>query len=210
VRAVYNLARGRGFSEEIFDLLYTIKPDPWRYRTSRLERGKYQDLLDLLPAGEWARALEIGCSEGVFTEMLAGRVHSLQAVDFSPTALFRARQALAAVPNVELRHMNIREEDPGGSYDLIVASEVLYYMGDVEQIRALGRRMMDWLKPGGHLLLCHMRSRFDDIEGFPVPRFTPSHPGAHTVHGIFDEFPQLSRLAELVKPLYKVSLYQRS
>lgn len=40
VRAVFNLALGRGLSQEIFDLLYTVKEDPWQYRTSVLERGK--------------------------------------------------------------------------------------------------------------------------------------------------------------------------
>lgn len=208
VRAVFNLALGRGLSQEIFDLLYTVKEDPWQYRTSVLERGKYTDLLTVLPQLPWHRALEVGCSEGLFTRMLADRVECLKAIDFSPKALARAQQKLVGLDHVQLEQLNIRDQEPGGTFDLIVASEVLYYMGDVHQIRALGRRMLSWLKPGGHLLLCHMRSQSDESQGIPVSRWTPVHPGAFTVHAIFDEFPELVSVSELQQPLYKISLYR--
>ena len=53
-----------------------------------------------------------------------------------------------------------------------------------------------------------MRTKLDDQEGFPVPRFVPSHPGAFTVHAIFASFPELTERAEASFPLYAIKLFQ--
>ncbi len=203
--AVFQLFRGRGTSADLFDLNYFLRRDPWKYNTSGLEQGKYRDILSLVPADTGA-ALEVGCAEGVFTQMLSKQVTSLLGIDSSPVALGRARKAC---PTADFQQMDISRQSPESEYDLIVASEILYYMGDSDQISRVGRRMLEWLKPDGYLLLCHMRSQSDESEGFPRPRWTPSHPGAFTVHGIFDAFDQLDRVSELYHPLYKVSLYRK-
>ena len=204
-RSVVRLALGKGLSADLFDLYYVVKKDPWNYRTSELEQRKYRDILSVLPAGPLQRVLEIGCAEGEFTQMLAPRVSSLLALDSSPTALGRARKL--NLPSVDFREVNIAREDPGGLFDLVIASEVLYYLGTVEEIQAVAQRMLTWLKPGGHLLLCHMRSQSDEDGGFAKPRWTPTHPGANTIHGIFDGFAQLKRLQEITDPLYRITLY---
>ena len=76
---------------ERFDSRYRAEPDPWRYETSDYEREKYERTLLEVPEVA-VRALEIGCSIGVFTEMLATRCREVVAIDFSATALERARQ----------------------------------------------------------------------------------------------------------------------
>jgi len=207
--AVFNLARGRGLSPEIFDLLYSVKKDPWNYRSSDYEQSKYQDTLSMLPDGLIGDALEVGCAEGVFTQMLAPRVTNLTGLDVSSTALERAGKALTGTPNVTFSCLNIADENPKGKYNLIVVSEVLYYMGSNANIGAVAARIVEWLHPNGHLILCHLRSQVDEAEGHPVPRFGPSHPGAATVHGIFDGLPSLQRRSQLDRPFYRVSLYQR-
>jgi len=209
VKAVLNLARGRGYSAEVFDMLYFLRTDPWKYRTSELEQGKYRKMLSLLPQETFAQAIELGCSEGVFTEMLAPRTTSLRAVDFAPTAVARATRLLRSSRHVSVGQLDIKHTEPGGEYDLIVASEVLYYMGGHDQIRAVGRRVLGWMAPGGHLLLCHMRTQTDEDEGFSKPRWTPRHPGAFTINGIFDRFPELLGKASYDHPLYSIRLYQR-
>ena len=205
VWAVFQLFRGRGISTDLLDLNYFLRRDPWNYNTSGLEQGKYRDILSLVPVDTDA-ALEVGCAEGVFTQMLSKQVTSLLGIDSSPVALGRARKAC---PTVDFQQMDISRQSPESEYDLIVASEILYYLGDSEQISRVGHRMVDWLKPKGYLLLCHMRSQTDESGGFPVPRWTPSHPGAFTVHGIFDGFAQLDRVSEVHHDLYKVSLYRK-
>ena len=57
-----------------FDSLYAAEADPWAFATSDYEREKYAATLAALPRPHYARALEIGCSIGVLTRMLAGRV----------------------------------------------------------------------------------------------------------------------------------------
>ncbi len=208
VWAVFQLFRGRGISADLLDLNYYLRRDPWSYQTSELEQGKYRDILSLLPNATDA-TLEVGCAEGVFTQMLSSKVNSLMAVDSSPIALDRARKALVGHPSVEFQQLDISHGSPGSEFDLIVASEILYYLGDAAEISRVGQRMLEWLKPQGYLLLCHMRSQSDEAGGFPVPRWTPRHPGAFTVHGIFDGFEGLERLSELHRPLYRVTLYRK-
>lgn len=204
-RSVVRLALGRGLSADLFDLYYVVKKDPWNYRTCELEQRKYRDILSVLPNRALERVLEIGCAEGEFTRMLAPRVGSLLALDSSPTALGRARKL--GLDSVDFRELNIARENPGGQFDLIIASEVLYYLGTREEIQAVAQRMLGWLKPGGHLLLCHMRSQSDEDGGFARPRWTPTHPGATTIHGIFDAFEQLQQIQEITDPLYRITLY---
>jgi SAM-dependent methyltransferase len=50
------------------------------------------------------------------------------AVDFSERALALAGERLAGVANVRLAQASFPERLPGGSWDLVVCSEVLYYL----------------------------------------------------------------------------------
>jgi predicted TPR repeat methyltransferase len=113
---------------EHFDGLYEASHDPWDYCTSDYEREKYADTLAALPQPSYKLAVEIGCSIGAFTELLAPRCEWLVAVDFSQRALHLARERLAAVENVELIAASFPEEMPPGSWDLVMCSEVLYYL----------------------------------------------------------------------------------
>jgi len=63
----------REFSRSYFELLYLLG-DPWQYEISENERNKYNQILACLADERPRRALETGCSIGVFTELLAPRV----------------------------------------------------------------------------------------------------------------------------------------
>lgn len=129
---------------ERFERKYETSADPWSYRTSGYERDKYAATLAALPQGPLSRALEVGCSIGVFSRLLAARCEQLVAIDFSTRALALARVELAGVPNVELRNASFPEQAPEGEWDLIVCSEVLYYLDEPVLADAIG-----WL--GAHL-----------------------------------------------------------
>ena len=101
---------------EHFERLARGSEDPWDYATSEYEQGKYRRTLDYLPE-RTGRTLELGCSVGVFTAMLAPRCEPLVAVDFSPTALARARERLGDAGNVELLRRRLPEELPDGPFD---------------------------------------------------------------------------------------------
>lgn len=111
-----------------FERLYHENPDPWGYLTSDYEREKYAATLAALPKPAHGLCLEVGCSIGVFTSLLAARCEHVVAIDFSLGALQLARRRLQSVSNVDLLRASFPEETPPGSWDLIVCSEILYYL----------------------------------------------------------------------------------
>jgi SAM-dependent methyltransferase len=125
---------------ERFDALYSASEDPWGYTTSAYERDKYADTIDALPPRALGRVLEVGCSIGVFTAMLAPRCGELVAIDFSARALELARERLAGLDRVELVQAGFPEQVPAGDWDLVLCSEVLYYLDAPAFARAV-----DWL-----------------------------------------------------------------
>ena len=125
---------------ERFERHYEASADPWNYRDSAYEREKYAATLAALPPRSFDRALEVGCSIGVFSGLLAARCGRLVAIDFSARAVALARERLAAEQNVEVVQASFPEQLPGGDWDLIVCSEVLYYLDEPALARAL-----EWL-----------------------------------------------------------------
>jgi SAM-dependent methyltransferase len=126
---------------ERFERLYRDSPDPWGYRTSGYERAKYAATLDALPNPAHGLALEVGCSIGVFTQLLATRCEHVVAIDFSRSAIELARQNLVGVRNVDLLQASFPEETPPGSWEVIVCSEILYYLEPPQLEEAIG-----WIK----------------------------------------------------------------
>ncbi len=123
-------------SRERFEQLYAASDDPWDYRTSAYERQKYADTLAALPPRALGEVLEVGCSIGVFSELLAPRCRRLIAIDFSARAVALAREQLASFANVELAQASFPEQVSAGEWDLVVCSEVLYYLDETTFERA--------------------------------------------------------------------------
>lgn len=138
-----------------FEQMAQESSDPWNYETSAYEQAKYQRTLEALPE-ETGETLELGCSVGVFTAMLAPRATRLLAVDFSPTALAHAESRLAQRPNVTLDRRVLPEEMPDGRFDTIVCAEILYYW-NADLIRDGLARIEAALEPGGVFLAVHWR-----------------------------------------------------
>jgi 2-polyprenyl-3-methyl-5-hydroxy-6-metoxy-1,4-benzoquinol methylase len=140
---------------EHFERLAARSDDPWDYATSPYEQGKYRRTLDALPE-RTGPTLELGCSVGVFTEMLAPRCESLLAIDFSPAALRLAGRRLSGVANVELRQATLPEQTPEGPFETIVCAEILYYWSAPLVRDGIGR-IEAALAPGGVLVAVHWR-----------------------------------------------------
>lgn len=126
---------------ERFERLYRESPDPWSYRTSGYERQKYAATLAALPKPRHGLCLEVGCSIGVFTGQLAARCEHVVAIDFSLGALQLAHRHLQGARNVDLLRASFPDETPPGSWDLILCSEVLYYLREPALDEAIG-----WIK----------------------------------------------------------------
>ena len=134
-----------------FEQLYAGDPDPWRFATSDYERDKYAATLAALPARRFAAALEVGCSFGVLTRQLSPRCDHLLAIDVADAVLDRARPAC---PGVTFERRFVPDEWPPGRFDLILFSEVLYYLTEAD-IGRTARKATDALLPGGVILLVH-------------------------------------------------------
>ena len=135
-----------------FEQLYQRDPDPWKFATSAYERDKYAATIAALPERRFRRCFEVGCSIGVLTRQLAARCEALLGVDVSDTALAQARERCADLPGVRIEAMAVPGAWPDGRFDLIVFSEVLYYLG-IPGIREAAQRTRDCLQPGGSVVL---------------------------------------------------------
>ncbi len=145
----YGSSMGRSY----FDALYDEDIDPWRFGTSDYERQKYAASVDALPDPFYDSALEVGCSIGIFTGLLATRCGQLLALDVADKALAQARQNCPA-PHVTFENRSIPKDWPTGSFDLIVLSEVLYYL-DRSALDQTARHARAHLRSGGAILLVH-------------------------------------------------------
>jgi len=144
-----------------FERLYERHDDPWSFETSEYEAEKYDRSLATLDRERYDRALEIGCSIGVFTERLVARCSDLLAVDVSATALARARARCAALPGVRFAQRTLPAAYPSGRFDLVTLCEVGYYWSDADL--ALARsRIAASLAPGGRLLLVHFLPKVEE------------------------------------------------
>ena len=94
---------------------------------------------------------------------LAERCESFLAVDASSAALAHASRRLAHLPSAQTRHLTVPQDWPEGAFDLIVVSEVGYYLSPGE-LAALFERIEATLLPGGTLALCHWRHPIDGWE----------------------------------------------
>ena len=139
-----------------FERRYREDSDPWSYEDSPYEQAKYAATLEACGPGPFVSALELGGSIGVFTEMLAPRCERLTTVDVARTAAEMARRRLADFSGVEVLRGVIPQDIPEIAYDLVVASEILYYLTAeaFEQTLAVIRSR---LVTGGRLVAVHWR-----------------------------------------------------
>ncbi|MFD2936620.1 class I SAM-dependent DNA methyltransferase [Spirosoma flavum] len=137
-----------------FDDVYRANDDPWAFETSPYEQAKYAATIAALPQERYTNAFEIGCSIGVLSEMLAQRCDRLLSVDASELPLEAARQRLAPYEQVTVRQMSIPAEFPDDQFDLILLSEVGYYLV-LDDLKRARQQMLEHLNKAGHLLLVH-------------------------------------------------------
>lgn len=122
-----------------FDRLYGRDPDPWQVATSPYERAKYQATLDALPRQHYHLGIEAGCSIGALSSRLAGRCDRLIGLDISAVALSLARQSHGADTRLHFQRADLPRDWPQLAADLIVLSEVLYYLDTAEITQLAGR-----------------------------------------------------------------------
>lgn len=144
--------------ERYFDGLYA-SDDPYGYRDRWYEQRKRALLLASLPRARFACGWEWGCSNGELTASLAGRCAQLWATDVSARAVELARQRTASLGNVAVEQARHPARWPTQKFDLIVFSEVGYFL-TADELRASVPRLARTLCERGVLIACHWRHRF--------------------------------------------------
>ena len=145
---------------EHFDRLYANDPDPWKFATSEYERDKYSATLAALPHPRYTSAFEVGCSIGVLTRQLAARCDRILAVDVAEAALQNAAARCADQPAVQFARMMVPQDWPNRTFNLILFSEVLYYLSASERLAA-ARLSLQGLEPGGAIVLVNWHGATD-------------------------------------------------
>ena len=143
-----------------FERIYADGHDPWGFESRWYEARKYQLTMAALPRQRYRRAFEPGCAIGVLSAQLAARCDALCATEPMAAIVARARERLAPWPGAKVEVGALPEQWPEGRFDLVVASEVLYYLteeGLDEVLAEMARR----LEPGGHLVAVHWRLETD-------------------------------------------------
>lgn len=141
-------------SEQYFDEVYDVSTDPWNFETSIYERNKYLVTMQALNKKTYKNVFEIGCSIGILSEMLALIAEKLLAVDASEAPLIKAKQRLVNYKNVVVEKMNVPTEFITTPADLIVLSEVAYYLNN-DDLKILREKTLQQLEKGGQLLMVH-------------------------------------------------------
>ncbi|GJD97614.1 hypothetical protein OCOJLMKI_4847 [Methylobacterium iners] len=146
--------RPASLDPDYFKGMYATDPDPWRFATSAYERDKYAATLAALPRPRYVSGLEVGCSIGVFTHQLCPRCDALIGLDVVSSVLEAARARCADCPNVSFRLAAVPGDWPDGHFDLIMISEVAYYL-DRADLARLVARVEGALLPDADIVLVH-------------------------------------------------------
>ena len=124
-------------------------PIPGSLRRVPYEQAKYTLTLNAMPKPRYRSALEVGCSIGVLTRLLASRCDAVLAIDAAQTPLVEARRRCADLPGVRFEQMFVPNQWPDGAFDLILLSEVVYYLSreDVGRLAASVTRSLSRTAP---------------------------------------------------------------
>ncbi|GAB3579758.1 PIG-L family deacetylase [Calidifontibacter terrae] len=141
-------------TDHALDAVHRDRRDPWNVDDSWYEERKRALSLAFLGRPRYRQALEVGASIGTLATALAERCDRVIAVDKSPTAVKIAADRTPAT--VEVLHCEVPEQWPEGLFDLVVLSEVGYFLGP-RRWEQLLHRVARSLTEDGEVLLCHWK-----------------------------------------------------
>lgn len=173
-----------------FDGMYRESDDPWGFRSRWYEARKRAVVLASLQSERYRSIFEPGCSIGTLTADLAGRADRVLAMDVSSRAL---EVAAVSVPgHVDLRQGGVPGNWPTGEFDLVVISEVAYYLdtGECAEVAAVAAGS------AAELVVVHWRH--------PVPDYPLGGDEVHDIFGLAARRQGLQHLLSHVETDFRV------
>jgi trans-aconitate methyltransferase len=147
--------------DRYFNDVYASARDPWKLADRWYEKRKYAITMAMLPHQRYRHAFEPGCSIGVLTEQLVDRCDHVTACDVAQAALDAAGERAAGRRNLTLCRASIDADWPRLDFDLVVLSEVAYYLSEATLRRVLDRECA-LLADGATVVAAHWRHPVSD------------------------------------------------
>ncbi|KPN90834.1 SAM-dependent methyltransferase [Pseudomonas nunensis] len=183
--------------DRYFDGLFSGNDDPWAFRQRWYEQRKRAITLAALPRPHYRSIFEPGCANGELSAELASRCDRLLCCDTAAAAVALARTRLSLFDHAEVRQSRLPGEWPEEKFDLIVISEIGYYL-DADDLKRLIVLAEQSLTADGQLLACHWRP---PIDGCPL--------NARQVHDLLHEHLHLPRLVLHQEADFLLELWSR-
>lgn len=126
--------------------LYLIR-DPWHMQSGK-EQHRFNRINEIIIErfGKLDSVLEIGCGEGHQTEYLKNICQEIYGIDVSDLAVRRAKKRFPEAHLFVNDLLSYSGKPDGKRFDLVVASEVLYYIHDlpaaIKKLNSLGRHCL--------------------------------------------------------------------
>lgn len=143
-------------SPAYFEAMFAGNDDPWSFRSRWYETRKRAMTLASLPRARYHHAYEPGCANGELSAELAARCDHLLISDGTPRAVSIARERVNRLPHVEVIEAWVPDDWPAEAFDLIVISELGYFLTP-DALDELMGKVRGSLQPGGTVLACHWR-----------------------------------------------------
>lgn len=184
-------------ADSYFDELFQASDDPWAFKQRWYERRKRALTLAALPREHYSAIFEPGCANGELSADLATRCDSLLACDTCVPAVELARQRLSSFDHARVIQARLPQQWPDERFDLIVLSELGYYLDEADLNQWIDRALAS-LTADGQLLACHWRPA---IEGCPLD--------AERVHAILQDRLNMPRLFNHQEPDFLLDIWCR-
>jgi SAM-dependent methyltransferase len=144
-----------------FEEKFGTDPDPWNTWSAHYEAVKRDALAHMIGPGRYGRALELAAGNGSNTLMVASKALRLTVTEGTSAGAHLVEKAVRGRARVRVVRHDLAERLPGHAFDLIVISEVLYYLAPGPFL-TLAREVERTLMPGGRLVLLHHGENFAD------------------------------------------------
>lgn len=175
--------------------LYDSTDDPWCFRSSAYEKTRFRMTMASLEGKNYTQLLEIGCGNGELARHLFSSTQRYVGVDASSVALEAAR---CAVPNAEFEERFLPCDLPDGQYELIVLSEVLYFLDRAGIESLAGQLRHRW--PAAQLLCVnYLGPSGNELQGEESFDYVVQALGSHYRHELvlMDESFRIDRLVPI-------------
>ncbi|WP_198655787.1 SAM-dependent methyltransferase [Salinicola sp. CR57] len=178
-----------------FERLHASSPDPWGCDTRWYEARKRALTLAMLRRERYRHGLEPGCSVGALSAELARRCDSFTGWDASASAVAHARKRLGHLDHVRFERRELPTALPLAAFDLIVFSEIGYYL-DETALGATLQSLQRAMAPAGDFIACHWRHSLAD-----------GYRSGDAVHECLHEQLGLTAVSSLVEPDFRIELW---